>query len=110
MIKIFTAIMFCLGIMIFVAIIFYFIEKFLGITAIPKHQSNNITDIKKTDESLYNYELKNDPVLVNYALQNVKKKNYALTKRNILSEIYKIKDDENLLRLFEQYKKSNEIW
>lgn len=105
--KIFLAIAYSVGFMIFIGVIFYLIEKYLGITAVPKYGGHSPSEIQHTNNRLLEHEQKNNPILVKFAISNVEKKHFALTPNNILSEIDNIKKDKNLMAAYEELKKHN---
>lgn len=74
-------------------------EKYGGITIGPKYGGQSSSKMNQTIDSLYNYELKNNPKLVEYAINKVKQKKFALTKTNVLSEIDTIKKDKALMEI-----------
>jgi hypothetical protein len=105
--KIFLAIAYSVGFMIFIGVIFYLIEKFLGITAVPKYGSRSPSDIQNDNRRLLEHEQKNNPILVKFAISNIEKKHYAVTTINILSEIDNIKKNQNLMAMYEELRRND---
>ncbi|WP_396178898.1 hypothetical protein [Flavobacterium sp.] len=71
--KIFLGIVYSVGFMIFIGVIFHLIEKYLGITAVPKYGGRSASEIQRTNDKLLEYEQKNNPILVKFAINNVEK-------------------------------------
>lgn len=95
------------GFMIFIGVIYYLMEKYLGISAVPKYGGRSPSEIQHINDRLLEHEQKNNPILVKFAISNVEKKHFALTPNNILSEIDNIKKDKNLMAMYEELKKHN---
>jgi hypothetical protein len=103
--KIFLGIVYSFGFMTFIGVIFYLIQKYLGITAVPKYGGRSPSELQHIDNKLLEHEQINNPILVKFAISNAQKKHFALTPSNILSEIDKIKKDKNLMEMYEELKK-----
>jgi hypothetical protein len=103
--KIFLGIAYSVGFMIFIGVIFYLIEKYLGITAVPKYGGRSTSEIQHINNKLLEHEQQNNPILVKFAISNIEKKHFALTPNNILREIDNIKKDKNLMEMYEELQK-----
>lgn len=101
------AILGILGIMVFIGFIFHLLDKYAGISVSPKYGGDSPSKIQGRTERLFDHEMEKDSELVNFAIERVKKKKFALTKSNILTEIDKIKKDESLMRLINSKKNFN---
>ena len=88
-----------IGMIAFVAFIGYLVKKFFGIVTVSKYSSYSSADIKKPDNFLFDLEVEQNPIIVNYAIENVKKKMFAMTKSNVIDEIEKIKKDKPLMEI-----------
>lgn len=105
--KVITTIFGILGIMVFIGFIFHLLDKYAGIRVSPKYGGDSPSKIQRTIEQLFDYEMEKNSELVEFAIERVKNKKFAMTKSNILTEIDKIKRDKSLMNLINSKKNSN---
>jgi len=76
-------------------------EKFFGTRITTRSQLVNAHISSQEDERIYNNYVKTNPDLVKRAIEQCKKKGYSKTHSNILSELYKIKKEEEKRKIKE---------
>lgn len=94
--------------MFVIAGIGYVIQKFFGTTLISKYNTKGTRYYEGLTDSSYNYYVNKEPFLVEVAIEKVKKKRFALTKRNVLDEIYKLESDKKFMASYNELKNKSE--
>lgn len=92
--------------------LFGVIERYTGMRVTSKYDtgaSRHIHESNIISKAAVEQENKRNPVLVNFAVQKVKDKKYAMTYQNVWDEIEKIKKDKALMTLMEQHSKPTKV-
>ncbi len=95
------------GIMVFIGFIVHLLDEYAGIRVSTKYGGDSPSKVQRTIEQLFDYKKRKKSELVEFAIERVKNKKFAMTKSNVLTEIEKIKRDKSLMNLINSKKNSN---